>query len=148
MRKIEHIIIHCSATPEGRHHTLADIDRWHKERGFATVDGITVGYHYVIQLDGTLETGRPHKRAGAHARGRNRNSIGICYIGGLDKNMKPKNTLTAAQKHKLEITVKKLLYDYPQAKVSGHYNWASKDCPCFDVQDWCKSVGIQEKHIT
>ena len=84
MRKIDSIIVHCSATKAGQDFTAADIDRWHRERGF---NGI--GYHYVIRLDGRLEKGREIDLAGAHSKGWNERSVGICYIGGLDENGHP-----------------------------------------------------------
>lgn len=94
MRKINKLIIHCSATPEGRAVSVSDITRWHRERGFRTI-----GYHYVIYLDGSVHAGRPVSEEGAHCLGQNRNSIGICYIGGLDaKSLLPKDTRTEAQK--------------------------------------------------
>ena len=96
MRTITEIIIHCSATIEGKDYTVEDIDRWHRQRGFARV-----GYHYVIRLDGTIQQGRPLDIAGAHCIGHNAHSIGICYIGGLDQTGKPKDTRTQAQKDSL-----------------------------------------------
>ena len=140
MKKINHIIIHCSATPEGREHTLADLDRWHKKRGFTTVNGITVGYHFVIRLDGTTERGRPLNRIGAHTVGRNSDSIGICYIGGTDNRLQPKDTRTDPQKKAMEGLIKEMLLKYPDAVVSGHNQWANKACPCFDVPAWWESV--------
>lgn len=77
MRKITELILHCSATPEGKDFSTTDIDRWHKARGFKMI-----GYHYVIRLDGTIEQGRPLEMTGAHCKGHNAHSIGICYIGG------------------------------------------------------------------
>lgn len=130
MRKITEIIIHCSATPEGRDYTVADIDRWHKQRGFKMV-----GYHFVIRLDGTVEIGRPLEMIGAHCTGHNANSIGICYIGGHDKYGKPKDTRTQPQKNVLKNLVKCLLKDYPQASIHGHYEFANKACPCFDIDN-------------
>ena len=88
MRRINKIIIHCSATPEGREVNAETIDRWHRERGFSMI-----GYHYVIGLNGQIEEGRPEKMVGAHCKGHNGESIGICYIGGMDKdNKEPKDT--------------------------------------------------------
>ena len=81
MRNIDSIIVHCSATKARQDFTVADIDHWHRQRGF---NGI--GYHYVIRLDGKLEKGRDVALAGAHCKGWNERSVGICYIGGLDKN--------------------------------------------------------------
>lgn len=97
MRKINKIIIHCSATPEGREITVEDITLWHKKRGFKTI-----GYHYIIYLDGSIHIGRPEEEIGAHCVGQNSNSIGICYIGGMDiENKRPKDTRTDAQKRSL-----------------------------------------------
>ena len=130
MRAINKIIIHCSATPEGRDYTVADIDRWHKQRGW---NGI--GYHYVIYRDGSVRTGRPVEQIGAHCTGHNSNSIGICYIGGLAADNKtPKDTRTPAQIKALRDLVGKLKKKYPGTHVHGHNEFANKACPCFDVK--------------
>lgn len=129
MRKIDKIIIHCSATKEGQHFTVEDIDRWHKARGFAKI-----GYHYVIYLDGSVHKGRPEEQIGAHTLGQNSTSVGICYIGGLDTSGKPKDTRTDAQKTALTELVDDLKAKYPKAQVHGHYEFAAKACPCFDVK--------------
>ena len=76
LRKIDKIIVHCADTPDGKDFTIKDIDRWHKERGWQCC-----GYHHVIRLDGTIENGRPLAQIGAHCKGYNENSIGICLIG-------------------------------------------------------------------
>lgn len=130
MRKITELIIHCSATPGGRDYTVADIDRWHKARGFKMI-----GYHYVIRLDGTIEQGRPLEMTGAHCKGHNARSIGICYIGGLDPKDRPKDTRTPAQKDSLWALVQALLKQFPNATIHGHNEFANKACPCFDVKD-------------
>lgn len=128
-RKIEKIIIHCSATPEGRHVTVKEIDRWHRDRGFSGI-----GYHWVVYLDGTVHKGRPEAINGAHTVGQNAKSIGICYIGGVDQKLKAKDTRTLAQKIALRELVKDLQSRYPGATVHGHNEFAAKDCPSFDVQ--------------
>lgn len=128
MRTVDKIIIHCSATPEGRYHNAKDIDRWHKERGW---NGI--GYHYVILLDGTIETGRDETKIGAHTVGHNHNSIGICYIGGTDDKLNPKDTRTPQQKIQLVNLLRELKWRYPNATIHGHKEFASKACPSFDV---------------
>ena len=131
MRKIDKIILHCSATPEGHDYTVADIDRWHRERGF---NGI--GYHYVIYLDGTVNPGRSIERIGAHCIGQNSNSIGICYIGGVTSDGKtPKDTRTPAQRKALRELVDTLRKKYPGATVHGHYEFANKACPSFKICD-------------
>ena len=130
MRTITEIIIHCSATPEGQPFTAADIDRWHRQRGFRCI-----GYHYVISLDGSVHAGRPISEEGAHCQGHNAHSIGICYIGGLDSLGQPKDTRTPEQKGALKALVKQLKNDYPNATIHGHNEFAHKACPCFDVRD-------------
>lgn len=133
MRKITEIIIHCSATQEGKDFTVQDIDRWHRQRGW---DGI--GYHFVIYRDGSIHAGRSLQRVGAHCLGHNANSIGICYIGGLSKDGKPKDTRTAVQRKALVELVNKLRLEFPLASVHGHNEFAAKACPCFDVsQEFC-----------
>lgn len=128
MRKIEKIIIHCSATPEGRNVTVGDIDRWHKDRGFRCV-----GYHYVIYLDGNVARGRDESEIGAHCSGHNVRSIGVCYVGGCDAGMRPADTRTPAQRRALRELVEDLRKRYPGATVHGHREFAAKACPCFDV---------------
>lgn len=128
MRNINLIIVHCSATPEGRNVAVADIDRWHRERGF---DGI--GYHYVVYIDGSVHEGRPLNKVGAHCKGHNAHSIGICYIGGVDLNGKPKDTRTLAQKDALVNLLMRLKRRFPKAAIRGHRDFAAKACPSFDA---------------
>lgn len=130
MREIKEIIIHCSATPEGREVTVEDIDRWHKARGWQGI-----GYHYVVYLDGSIHSGRDITKIGAHCSGHNRYSIGICYVGGVDEDMKPKDTRTLEQKEALIYLLKKLRIRYPDAVIYGHRDFANKACPCFDARD-------------
>lgn len=138
MRKINKIIIHCSATPEGRDVTVDTIRIWHKKRGFNDI-----GYHYVIYRDGSIHGGRPEDKQGAHCQGQNANSIGICYIGGMDKdNKKAKDTRTDQQKKALLNLCRMLLKKYPDAQIHGHYEFDNKACPSFDVQAWRKEVGL------
>jgi len=128
-RTITEIIVHCSATAEGKDFTVADITRWHKHRGFSTI-----GYHFVIYRDGSLHEGRNINIAGAHCVGHNTNSIGVCYIGGCEKDgLTPKDTRTPAQKASLEILLRKLKTQYPSAKIRGHRDFANKACPSFDA---------------
>lgn len=131
MREITKIILHCSATREGGKYTAADIKRWHLQRGFSDI-----GYHYVIEADGRLVAGRPAAIMGAHCkvnRG-NHDSIGICYVGGLDKDGKPKDTRTAAQKQTIQTLLTALHNIWPKAKVYGHRDFANVECPCFDAK--------------
>ena len=132
MRKINKIILHCSATPEGRQHDVADIRRWHLKRGFNDI-----GYHYLIHIDGTIEEGRPLNKQGAHCSGQNRGSIGICYVGGMSKDMKKaKDTRTQAQKDSLIKLMHELIYKYNKdMTIHGHNEYANKACPSFNVQE-------------
>ena len=91
-RYINEIIVHCSATPEGKDFTVTDIKKWHLARGFSDI-----GYHYVIYRDGSVHTGRDESKIGAHCTGHNSYSIGVCYIGGCSTDGKtPKDTRTDA----------------------------------------------------
>ncbi len=128
MRKIDKIIIHCSATPEGREVSVEDIRRWHRQQGYEDI-----GYHYVVMLDGSIARGRDESVAGAHCKGYNRNSIGVCYVGGCDVRMRPKDTRTQRQRTALRSLIDELLGRYPAATVHGHCEFAAKACPCFDV---------------
>lgn len=130
MRTIDKIIIHCSATVEGTDHTVADIDRWHRQRGFKMV-----GYHFIIHLDGTIEQGRPLEMAGAHCTGHNAHSIGICYIGGLSIEGKPKDTRTEAQRGAMLSLIDQLKEEFPGVTLHGHNEFSNKACPCFKVPD-------------
>lgn len=141
MRKIDEIIVHCAATPEGKDYTVAQIDRWHKERGFDCI-----GYHYVIYRNGSIHKGRSEERQGAHCVGHNAHSIGVCYIGGCAADGKtPKDTRTAAQRQSLERIVRELLAKYPGATVHGHNEFAAKACPSFDVKRWAAEAGLKTK---
>ena len=132
MRKVNKIIIHTTATPEGREHDVADIRRWHLKRGFNDI-----GYHYLIHIDGTIEEGRPINKQGAHCSGQNRGSIGICYVGGMSKDMKKaKDTRTQAQKDSLIKLMHELIYKYNKdMTIHGHNEYANKACPSFNVQE-------------
>ena len=129
MREIKEIIIHCADTPEGRDVRADEIRRWHIKRGFNDI-----GYHYVIDLDGTIEIGRPIEQAGAHAQGHNAHSIGVCYVGGSAKDFSPKDTRTEAQKQSLICLLKFLRLMFKDAKIIGHRDVSEKACPCFDAQ--------------
>ena len=136
MRNINKIIIHCSATPEGKDFTVKDIDTWHRQRGFKKI-----GYHYVVYRDGTYHRGRADEEIGAHCTGQNANSIGVCYIGGCAKDGRtPKDTRTEAQKVTLLRLLKELKSRYPKAKIYPHYKFAAKACPCFNAEEEYKSI--------
>lgn len=150
MKRIDAIVIHCTASRAGQDLRAADIDKMHQERGFAMI-----GYNYVVDLDGTVEVGRPLTRDGAHCntaglsgKSYNKHSIGIVYVGGLDENGNPADTRTPAQKQALADLVYRLINEYPIVEVIGHRDaspdkngdgmitrneWI-KQCPCFDVR--------------
>ena len=130
------IILHCSATREGQDIKAKTIKQWHKDRGFDDI-----GYHYVIDLDGTIEKGRDEELVGAHCKGHNSTSIGICYVGGCDKNMKPKDTRTPEQKRSMLSLVRKLVnkYKIPVTQIWAHHDFDKhKACPSFDISEFRK----------
>ncbi len=136
MRNITEIIVHCTATPEGRRVTVKDVTAWHKQRGWRTI-----GYHYLIGIDGETYIGRPEKEIGAHCLGHNNHSIGVCYVGGMTADMKrSKDTRTPAQKAALLRLLKQLRKTYPAATIHGHSEFANKACPCFDVKEEYKDL--------
>ena len=144
MRKINKIIVHCSATPEGKEFSVETIRKWHLKRGWSDI-----GYHFVIDLQGELHEGRPVERTGAHVKGHNFDSIGVCYIGGVEAERSPagewiaKDTRTEAQKEALEDFLLYMKDLYPQAKIYGHRDFSSKACPSFDAKteyEWISNM--------
>jgi N-acetylmuramoyl-L-alanine amidase len=140
LRDVDLLVVHCSATRESQDIGVEDIRRWHKQRGF-----LDVGYHYVIRRDGTRETGRPESVPGAHARGWNHRSIGICLAGGVMPNGKtPEDNFTVAQWDELKALLLELRTRYPGADIVGHGDLpgVNKACPSFDVAAWCDTHGL------
>lgn len=140
MRAIKELVVHCSATPSAKPFRAADIDKWHRGQGWSSI-----GYHYVITLDGTIEPGRPLAEAGAHVAGHNAESIGICYVGGMNaQGTAPADTLNERQADALEVLLLGLRAKFPGARILGHrdYPGVKKACPSFDVSSWCKRRGI------
>jgi len=126
MRDIKKIIIHCSATPNGRHETVQDIDRWHKERGW-----MGIGYHYVVTVNGVGEKGRQRELIGAHCKGHNKDSIGICLVG-TDK-------FTRGQWLIIRGMIRQLEVEYKGCRIHGHNELnQNKTCPGFSVKDWLR----------
>lgn len=155
MRKIDTIVIHCSATRADQPLSAAELDRMHRKRGF---NGC--GYHYYIRRDGQICSMRPVERMGAHAKGYNRTSIGVCYEGGLDTEGMAADTRTDRQKHSMQVLVRVLVADFPIRKIVGHRDlspdtdhdgvvepeeWV-KQCPCFDVSAECDRW-VGKKHL-
>lgn len=130
-RKITEIIVHCTATPEGREASVDTIRSWHLANGWKDI-----GYHYVVGLDGTVRPGRPEAQIGSHVAGHNSGTIGIVYVGGVAADGRtPKDTRTPAQKAALLDLAKALIAKYPTIRrVAGHNQYAAKACPSFDVR--------------
>lgn len=130
-RLIKEIIVHCTATKEGVPVTIEEIRKWHKKNGWSDI-----GYHYVVTLDGKIKGGRDVNISGAHCSGHNAYSIGVCYVGGLDRYGMTKDTRTKEQKASLERLLRRLKEPkfYPNAKIVGHNKYAKKACPCFNAE--------------
>ena len=135
-----YLIIHCSATRANQNITFADIKRWHTmERAF-----FDIGYHWVIERDGTVKQGRPVDVWGAHARGQNHESVGICLVGGLDNNNQPEDNFTPLQKRMLKLLVAGHQALYPGVEVRGHNHFnGHKACPAFPVELWLYQERLQ-----
>lgn len=150
---ITEITIHCSATKEGLWFEEKDIELWHSKR-FKKIGGKHIGYHVLIYLDGTIVQTKGTEFIGQHVAGNNSKTIGICYIGGLDKNNKPKDTRTPEQKVSLISVLKELKKSYPNAQIKGHRDNSPdlngngiiepfeflKSCPCFDAITEYKNI--------
>lgn len=148
-REITDIVIHCTATKTSSDLTVDDIRRMHKRQGWSDI-----GYHYVVRLDGKIEQGRDVDLIGAHVSGFNAHSIGIVYVGGLDKDAHPKDTRNDLQRAALLSLLLSLRKQYPDAKISGHRDFSPdlngngqvepneyiKACPCFNAKEEYKRV--------
>ena len=150
-KRIQYLVIHCTATPEGRKVTRQDIYDWHiKGRGWDRL-----GYSDMIHINGELEnltdydmdTLIDNHEMTWGVKGINAISRHVVYVGGLDKRLKPKDTRTEAQKETMADYVRFMVKRYPWIKVAGHNRFANKACPCFDWRGWLKEIGIPEKNI-
>lgn len=154
MRIIRTIVIHCADTPNGQKFTRKDIDSWHHDRGFRRSDTwreffnpdlFSIGYHYVINVDGTVETGRSLDEVGAHVQGANSDSVGICMIG--------RDKFKLVQWGSLGALLTKLCHDFPGVTIKGHCEFPSaksqgKTCPNFDVSSYViDKFKPDDKHI-
>ncbi|AUK44875.1 N-acetylmuramoyl-L-alanine amidase [Pasteurella multocida] len=174
---INHIVIHCSATTNGKplrtssQSAAERIDQWHQKRGFkrnlAHIKRFNthlkhVGYHFIIDIDGTVETGREVGETGAHVKGHNQNSIGICLVGGITGMGKNHGEYTREQWNALHKLLRELESRFPSAVICGHRDLSPdlngdgtitpnewlKDCPCFDVWEWLDSEQvINDEHL-
>lgn len=130
MLPIKYLTIHCAATPEGRNVSAASVEQWDIQK-FGQKS-----YHWIVLLDGTKHRSLQDDRRGAHVGGKNTGNIGVCYIGGMDAQMKaPKDTRTPAQKQALREIVAEYRAKYPGIVVRGHRDWpgVAKACPSFSV---------------
>ena len=135
--KITYLTIHCAATPRGRDVKAATISQWDIGK-FGQIS-----YHHIVELDGTrVRTLRDDQR-GAHVGGANTGNIGICYVGGVEKDNRPADTRTDVQKAALLTLLRTYRGRYPGIIVRGHRDWpgVAKACPSFDVAAWLKEVG-------
>ena len=132
---VKYLTIHCAATPEGRHVSADTISKWDQAKFGQT------SYHWVVELDGSMHRTLRDDQKGAHVGGANSNNIGICYVGGCDKAMNPKDTRTTEQKRALRTLIRTYQDRYPGIIVMGHRNWpgVKKACPSFDVTAWLKA---------
>ena len=142
MREINRIIIHCSATPEGRDVSVDTIRDWHMRKGWSDI-----GYHYVIDIEGCIHAGRPIDRQGAHTKGHNKDSIGICYVGGLEKEKNEdgqwvaKDTLTDQQEHAMRELIYSLrMVSDRHLTLHGHNEFSKKACPSCKVSEKFKAI--------
>lgn len=137
----KYLVVHCSATQPKDSFDWKTIDQMHRQRGW-----LGIGYHFVICTDGTIQMGRPVDVIGAHVSGHNDESIGICLIGGVDKNSKSVDNFTNEQKESLKQLLDYLRFKYEdKVEVLGHRDFANvkKDCPCFNVKNWYQEVGAK-----
>jgi len=135
LSRIDFLVVHCAATRPSQDIGVADIRKWHLQRGF-----FDVGYHYVIRRDGTVEVGRPETQPGAHATNFNGRSLAVCLAGGVsEKNVNvAEDNFTPQQKAALRALLRRLHAKYPKAEILGHRDLPNvrKDCPSFDVRAW------------
>ena len=135
LRAVNYLVVHCAATRPSMDIGAAWIRSMHRRAGW-----LDIGYHFVIKRDGTVEPGRPTDRPGAHARGFNHLSLGICLAGGVSESdvKKPENNFTEAQFVALRSLLKAMKETYPDAIILGHRDLpnVAKACPSFDVREW------------
>lgn len=139
--RTEYIAVHCSATSEKQDIGAADIDRWHRQKGWQCI-----GYHYVIRRNGKIEEGRDDEVVGAHVEGFNSVAVGVCMVGGVDADdvSKAENNFTPEQFASLKVLLQHLKKKYPLAIIQGHRDFpkVAKACPSFDVRAWMKTAGL------
>ena len=154
MRKITLLAVHCTATLAGKPFNVAAIKAMHLAKGWSDI-----GYHRLIGIGGEDWAGRPEEIIGAHIQGLNANSLAVCYVGGIGRDGRAADTRTEAQKEALATRLRAWRARFPDAIIRGHRDMSPdrnrdgkitpdewlKMCPCFDVREWCKSIGIDPK---
>lgn len=144
MRSLNKIIVHCTATRpnwwagKSSQEKVNEIRRWHVEdRGWSDI-----GYHYLIDRDGTVVKGRPLSKVGAHAKGHNTGSVGISLFGGHGGNATDAfaDNFTEDQDAALRTLIAELRDEYPITHIIGHNDVSNKACPTFAVRDWLSST--------
>lgn len=136
-RHINLLVIHCADTYKRMLVGAKEITRWHLDRGWSDC-----GYHFIINRFGTVETGRNLDRIGAHVKGHNTGSIGICLVGGRSDNDKPEDNFTAEQKKTLAALIINLQIEYPDVDIKGHNQLSKKSCPNFNVKDFMYNIDV------
>ncbi len=150
--ELKYLVIHCTATPEHREVKASELREWHTAKPPKGNGWRQVGYTDMLHLSGAWERLTDNNEDGKvdpwevtnGVAGHNGVSRHIVYVGGLDKQGKPKDTRTAAQRASLATYVKDFHKKHPTVRIVGHGELAKKDCPCFDVQGWLKSIGIAQ----
>lgn len=142
MRTINHIVLHCTATPQNT--TIESIQRFWKAPPPHGNGWKDPGYHYIIKPDGTAVNLQPIERVSNGVKGHNHDSIHISYIGGVDARNRAVDNRTDAQKQTQIELIKKFKAMFPHADVLGHRDFpgVTKECPSFDVKEWLKCVGL------
>jgi len=138
MRTINKIIIHCSGTKPSEIVNADIVKSLHKSKGCSDI-----GYHFVILRDGTIEKGRPVEKVGAHCKGHNFDSLGICLVGGVSTDSEPENNFTKEQLYSLRLLADGMCFKFNINKVKGHSDYAKDNkivCPCFNVGEWYGSI--------
>lgn len=138
MMPIRWLTIHCAATPEGRNVSAEQVEQWDRARFNQP------SYHWIVELNGNIHRSLEDGVKGAHVANHNTGNIGVCYVGGCDEHMQPKDTRTQAQKAALLALVRDYKRKYPDIQVLGHRDWphVAKACPSFDVASWLKGAGL------
>ena len=134
--RTDYIVVHCAATKPTMDIGFTEIDQWHKRRGW-----LGCGYTWIIRRNGIIETGRALEQVGAHVKGFNHNSVGICLVGGIDEDGDPDANYTQKQWDTLDSLVDVMTKIYPNAAVVGHNDLdPNKACPVFEVTEWLSQI--------